>query len=263
MLVGLTSCGTATAPVSGAGLNGNWNLVADSQLKHPPLSTTLTVNGNQITGGGFLEIQCQSGTPLIGGYSLAFTGTLAPDGTFHVTEPVADTVQVTIDGTVPVNNSSSWNGTYTINLAAASGCSLNQTETFTAVPFAPVAGTYAGAISGVQLGSGVSASVQISEDIPQTIQSTNGSTRTRYPLSGTISVQGSSCFKQGTTTGSLYLNEIAGNFVTMGFVMDDGSNLTFYGPFTDMSETEINPVMFTVSGGQCANKSGGSDLTKQ
>lgn len=259
--VALTSCGTATAPVSTAGLNGNWNLVGDRALsQYPLLSTTLTVNGNQITGEGYVDIRCQAGLGLGVGGTMAFSGLIATDGTFHLAVPSLDSTQVMIDGRVPAKGSAGWTGTYTITSTACSG---SQTGSFTATIFQPINGIFAGQIGGIALGSGTSMSMQVSEGIPVVFQHANGTTSTYYPLSATISINGSPCFKHGTTTGNAFPNEVMGDFIILDFTMDDGSQMHMDAWMTDTSETTLNPVSLIVSGGQCSNKASTAVLTAQ
>ena len=269
--VALTSCGTTTghAPISGAALNGNWNITGNRQLKqYPLLSTTLTVAGNQITGQGDMFIECGNG--IGGGGTVSFTGQIAANGTFHLTQPPLpiqsppSSFQVTIDGSLPSAGSTTWSGTYTITASIGPTCqNLNQAGSFKATAFQPIHGTYAGPIGGIALGSAASMSTQISEAAPITLNHANGTTSTLYPLSATISISGSPCFKSGTTGGNTFPNEVSGDLVILDFTMDDGSQLHMDTWMTDTSETTLEPVSLVVSGGQCTNKAGSSVLTAQ
>lgn len=268
--VALTSCGTATAPISTAGLNGNWNLAGDRALgQYPLLSTTLAVNGNQITGEGDVAYQCPPGN--VGfGVSVLLNGLIASDGTFHLVEPSfpsslpPPSIQVTVDGSVPARGGTAWSGSYTITPLASVGCDgVAHTDSFTATAFAPINATYSGKIVGMTFGSGSNVSMQIAQGAPKTVQRANGTSITLYPLSGTISVQGSSCFKHGTTTGSTFPNYVAGDFVSLSFVMDDGSQLLTSGWLSDTSEKNLEVAMVVTPGAACKSNFGSGNLTAQ
>ncbi len=92
-LPGLTSCGSLmvsnTASDANAVLNGNWHLVGGAaslaQLPlHPMLTLTMGAVGNQIYGSGDFFILCSNGGG--GGGSIIFTGSIAADGTFTLTD---------------------------------------------------------------------------------------------------------------------------------------------------------------------------------
>jgi hypothetical protein len=69
-------------------------------------------------------------------------------------------------------------------------------------------------------------------------------------LTGSIRVQGSSCFSSGVTDGTM-LNNIEGNEIELSFVMDDGSMLVIVGSITDTTGSQINVGAVTLSGGRC------------
>lgn len=269
--VALTSCGTTTAhaPNSGSVLNGNWNITGNRQLKqYPLLSTTLTVAGNQITGQGDMFIECGNG--IGGGGTVSFTGQIAANGTFHLTQPPLpiqsppSSFQVTIDGSLPSAGSTTWSGTYTITASIGPTCqNLNQAGSFTATGLAPINATYAGEMTSLTGALGTGVSIQMSEGAPTTVQRANGSTVTLFPLNATATVTGSQCFKQGTTSGSKFSSNVAGDFFNLGLLMDDGSQLLISGWMTDASETILSPAAFVVVGGKCNQIAGSSILTAQ
>jgi hypothetical protein len=82
-------------------------------------------------------------------------------------------------------------------------------------------------------------------------------------LSGSITVQGTSCF----TKGSLSLGQgfVAGGFVEAQFVMDDGSKLFFTAAIEDMAASKIKLSSMLVMGGQCDKlfAFGNTDLVRQ
>lgn len=129
--------------------------------------------------------------------------------------------------------------------------------------FAPINATYSGTMDSPAFGPETGVSIQVLQGAPLAVQSPNGTSSTRYPLSGTISIQGSSCFKQGTTVGGKFLSDVSGDFINMGFVMDDGSQLLVTGRMTDTSEKNLGQATFIVVGGNCDKDFGSGNLSVQ
>jgi hypothetical protein len=135
---------------------------------------------------------------------------------------------------------------------------------FTAVPIQPVTGTFAGSAS---LGTGSSGSpLNLSVVLRQgsagfvTIpNSVNG----QNVLSGSITVQGTSCFTKGTL--SLGQGSVDGGFVQAQFAMDDGSRLFLTGAIEDTAVSKVKLENLLVVGGQCDKlfASGNTDLVRQ
>jgi hypothetical protein len=258
----LTACGTVTVPLAtpGGQADGNWLITGNRQTnQYPVLSAALLINGNQISATGDLAYQCPSITILSSAGFVQLTGQIASDGTFQLTTlqpPVPlSTAMITIQGKVPAKGSSSWTGSYSIDI----GCTANQSGTFTATPIPPVNGTYSGSFTGTPL---LAASLQITQGSPYTASSL-GTQFAVNPLAATITIQGSPCFKQGTTAGSLYDSQIMGEFISLNFIMDDGSQLSVSGTLNNTSETSIDNVFFMVIKNQCSSPFGVTTLTLQ
>jgi hypothetical protein len=135
---------------------------------------------------------------------------------------------------------------------------------FTAVPIQPVTGTFAGSAS---LGTGSSGSpLNLSVVLQQ------GSAGFVMPpsfvnsqnvLSGSITVQGTSCFTKGSL--SLGQGSVDGGFVQTQFAMDDGSKLLLTGAIEDTAVSKVRLDNLAVFGGQCDKLfgPGNTDLVRQ
>lgn len=269
-VVGLTSCGTATPQVSPSGLIGNWNLAGDRALgQYPLLSMNLGVIGNQIMAEGDMDYPCPPGNTSVGS-SVLLSGSIASNGTFHLTEPMLQgplptpITQVTVDGTAPAKGSTTWSGSYTITPVATVNCDgIAHTASFTATAFPPVHATYSGKLAGILSDPAINLNVQITQGSPKTIQSVNGTSFIEFPLDGTISVQGLSCFKQGTTNDIEFQSDVEGDSILMNFDMDDGSQVLLDGSMSDTSEKNVDKVLLLVTGGNCNGYIGSGTLTAQ
>ena len=256
-------------------LTGNWLLTGSlpnfgpGVFPLPPspsigLAMSLNVVGEQVIGSDSMLYSCGSGGAGDAGY-LA-TAQIAADGSFTLQTPVlsglAPTVTFTVNGVVPQTAGGTWSGTYGAT-NANTGCSP-VSGSFTAVPIQPVTGTFAGSAS---LGTGSSGSpLNLSVVLRQgsagfvTIpNSVNG----QNVLSGSITVQGTSCFTKGTL--SLGQGSVDGGFVQAQFAMDDGSRLFLTGAIEDTAVSKVKLENLLVVGGQCDKlfASGNTDLVRQ
>jgi hypothetical protein len=68
-------------------------------------------------------------------------------------------------------------------------------------------------------------------------------------LSGSITVQGASCFTSGTL--ALGSGQINGGFVQAQFSMNDGSSLHFDGAIEDVAASTLQLTSVLAVGGQC------------
>ncbi|HEY0307703.1 MAG TPA: hypothetical protein VGB94_06045 [Acidobacteriaceae bacterium] len=265
---GLTACGgNPIAPVSSTGYNGltgNWALAGERATNSfPLLSAVIFVNGTDVAALGNFMVPCSNApSPLIGavGGSMGLTGTLAADGTFTLTSlvlPVGPgySPQITIKGSLPAAGSSTWNGTYSIIVTnSSSTCTANQSGSFTAQAIAPVSGTFAGTLPLVN-GSSLSTASVSTHLVQGPASAPPGSSSTltnAFPLSGTITIQGVSCFTHGTSIAS-FTNMIEGDHYGVEFAMDDGSTVLMTGWMTDFSGKQLKGV-FGIIGGNCSGE---------
>ncbi len=84
----------------------------------------------------------------------------------------------------------------------------------------------------------------------------------RLPLTGTISVSGSTCFKSGTIDSDSN-SGAGGDQFMMTALMNDGSTAEIRGWFGDQTEKTLQPFSIFVHGGQCNGAFGSGMLTLQ
>jgi hypothetical protein len=175
---------------------------------------------------------------------------------------LAPTVTFTVNGIIPQTAGGTWSGTYSATNANA-GCSP-VSGSFTAVPIQPVAGMFAGSAN---LGTGSSGSpLNLSVVMQQGsagFVTTPNFVNSQNVLSGSITVQDTSCFTKGSL--SLGQGSVDGGFVQAQFAMDDGSRLLLTGAIEDTAVSKVKLDSFLVIGGQCDRlfASGATDLVRQ
>jgi len=163
----LVSCGGHSTSVSQtpdySTFYGNWRLVGQSSLPAPPFSAqsdyiglAIDVIGNTIYARGDAFAVCAQGTSTIGS-SISTSSPISTDGSFLLANSASplSTLQYTIKGSAPPAGASTWQGSYTLsNSLTSTSCTFNQSGAFSATPYAPFHGTYAGTLSGTGFGSG-------------------------------------------------------------------------------------------------------------
>jgi len=268
-LLFLASCAVPPAPLASStstpytGLTGNWLLADTTGTDYPPvISMALFDNGSALTARGNLSVECGYFThALIGPVTvpLALESSLAADGSFTMSEAVptiAGTIQLTIQAT---SNASGWGGTYAI--AGASNlqtCGIaSYSGTFTAQQIPPITGTYTGNISLYTNPASVYGfTLNLTQEAPAAIP--GSSALSNIPVTGTASVQGISCFTQGTLpAASSVLSNVTGEQYVLNFTMNDGSTLLMQGfvqqgsPSGYVAGSTMLGGSFTVVGGNC------------
>ena len=289
--LGLVACGSGlstpssvTLPAPPTTLNGNWSLAgARLPATYPLLSTSLHVQGSQLTGRGIVLIQCSSAAPLgvqiSGGFDLS--GQVAADGTFTATysSPTLPTpalaYTVTLSGSSPTAASpNTWTGTYTVTASlpavnpplTVTPCAYSQAATFTATPIAALTGTYSGTVpsflvaSGPVLSPGVALTLQVAQQ-PATLVTQGVLSAYQLPLTGTLNVTGSTCFTSGSTASAQFPGQITGDIFQLTFLMNDGSQLFLAGNLNDLTAASLS-VSAIVMGGSCPNVSGVATLIR-
>ncbi len=229
------------------------------------LSTTLVVIGNQITGQGNVQLQCSPESTVGGSFNLS--GVISNDGSFTAVssnpgappDPSLALFQIMLSGNSPPAASPGlWSGNYTLSSSATAitgtqTCSYSHSASFTAASIAPLNGMYAGqGYSGPFPGHGnptVAYTLQVSQGSPTLFTRGNFSAY-QLPLSATLTVTGSTCFTTGTTAGDIASSYIAGDTITIDFLMNDGSHLGLSGSLTDPTGATLS-VTGSVFGGAC------------
>lgn len=266
----LNGCGSAiytTLPapvVTASPLAGNWLLYGT--LPNPVtgaaapgvFAVSFDIVGNTVTGAASGSTTCPGGGLT---FEASLHGTIAADGSFAVTtNPGNTSYLVTLQGSVPKSTSGSWSGSYTIveakvPPAPALGCTVNQSGMFTATAMGDVKGTYTGA--GMLTPAGVHTtalplSVAVVLQQGGLLYSFNPGTAAVYSrlgLTGSLQVQGFSCFRTGTIT--TLPSEVRGGSFVVYFLMDDGSALELFGRIDDPGPMALSIDKIYVQGGKC------------
>ena len=232
----------------------------------PLLSTTLVVNGSQITGEGNVQIRC-SPIATVGGL-VSLSGTIAADGSFQSTFSLPESsgdvpafrYSVSLSGSSPTAaGAATWNGTYQLTasgtlLGSNLPCSYSQSGVFAAAKLAPLTGVYTGVQqNGAPLGAGPVSATTVALTVEQgepTLVTVGRRTEYQLPLAATVAVTGMSCFHSGTTVGSAFPSSITGDRFALQLVMDDGSQMVLDGYLQDAAGTSLQAIA-TVLGGAC------------
>lgn len=234
------------------------------------LAMTFTVVGDQIAAGGSTQIPCGSSGSV--GSGAVITGSAGADGSFSAqtsaTQP-ADVLTLQIKGTVPSGSGSSWIGSYTFSNTDPS-CPFTSSGPITAVRIADLTGTYSGSASlSPPFGTtGTAQPVSLSFTLQQG-QAVSGPAGTQSVdegiLSGSVKVQGTSCFSTGQIVSSIpdLEGNILGTNVFATFTMDDGSHLLITANVEDTASSKLGVVNGLISGGKCDGQFIGSFETSR
>lgn len=250
-------------------LAGNWLLIGSLSNFGPQsvpiqgqapfnLAVSLYVTGGMVTGDASTAFFCtNSGAGGGGGFAPA---PIAADGSFELQPLTLAGVQPTttfdVHAVAPRTAGETWTGTYTAT-DANKGCTPSS-GSFTAVPIEPVTGTYAAVGTlGLQASSS-STPVKITAIFEQGAPAGTVFTSTRINsqnvLSGSIAVEGSPCFSNGTIKpmGA----QVVGSSLEAEYTMNDGSTVLVFGYIRDPSVSTIELVSFLVNGGSCDKEFG-------
>jgi hypothetical protein len=265
---GLPSEGKATSPTTVASpLDGNWQITGNREYKQYPLiSMVIHVNGKQVTGYGDRFSTCPTDPEVGGGGSFSLTGEIGPDSSFtlrprpyHRKHGKYES-QLTITGKVPALGSTSWSGTYTIT-GKEPKCSLDQGGAFTASRLAPLAGTFSGPMFAGIHGQEVKLNITVKQGEFVSHEGKVGPAYIGLPLTGSITVEGSPCFRHGTADAQ-YLHRVQGDLAYLRFKMEDESELLVVAFYTNPEETGLVGSA-EVSGGRCDKQIFQGTLSRQ
>jgi hypothetical protein len=257
------------ASSSPANLNGNWLLTGNlpfTTLAGNPLNSTfgaaitVTVLGNNLIAT--LDRNEVCGNMVASGPIGVVIGSVASDGSFAISTTstiLSDTARVT--GTIPAAAASSWTGHLDLT-DNTTFCSISRTLNFTAVRIADVTGTYSGTPT---LNGTLGGTLQPPQAATFTFTLQQGNTAPGTPvpnaalLSGTATVQGSTCFTSGTLplptlspAGALIpISSVLGSEVVLQATMNDGSTIVIVGHIMDTSSSKIYVTGVLGSGGTC------------
>ncbi len=251
-----TSCNTIRVPLQGASLQSN--LVGNWQFELSPTSGSLPF----ASLAGFLDQESSSTMPLPLTASLqivtpspcfSFAGLFPFHGQLSGSQ--VNLSSFSYDGqfmnvtTTEQENDSQLSGTYEV----IGGCAGGSTGTIAATKYAPLNGTYAGAVTGSK------PTISITLHLSQSPSARGDGTS---PLSGSAEFTGIPCFTQGTLPVSG--GSALGSSVELGFVTNDpaGSQAVLNGTFDPAAGTITLPSIRVVGGG-CAGSFGAANLLLQ
>lgn len=140
-----------------------------------------------------------------------------------------------------------FSGTYSI----AGGCAGGTSGKVTGTEYAPLGGTYTGSITGSS--PAVTLSLALSQE---TVATGLGV----FPMSGSATFTGISCFSQGTL--SAQNGSVLGDTVTMDFTTNGSAEVQMTGTF-DTAASTVTLSSIQVSGSSCSGSLGTATLTRQ
>jgi hypothetical protein len=248
----------AGSSVSNDNLNGNWLLVGT--LPFADLSGTVTnplfgvagtfsVVGSNVVGALSANVPC--GTFVLSEPVAVMTGTIAADGSLSmqsVSSGSSGTASLT--GMLPMNSGSAWSGNLALSLPA-SACAFSKQTNFTAVKIADVTGTYVGSAT-ISLFPG-SGTQTVSYRFVLQQGGTLGSSTTEFAsaLTGTVTVQGSTCFTSGVFAAPQSSSGVLGSELVANTMMNDGSGMAGVGQIMDTGALQLDMSGLVGSGGSC------------
>jgi hypothetical protein len=253
---------TVLSSANASPLDGNWHLAGDRRTaQYPAISLFLHLDGTHIVGSGYKDVHCLADPRIAAGGSLGVSGELEPDGTFTLTTQPGNTIQAIVSGRIPAPGATSWTGKYQFTGSSSRTCGMDQSGEFTATLLAPFNRTFAGPATALfdqspprgyrgKTVSTVSLSITAAQG-PVFAHQRNVPGLVFYqPLTGSIAVKGSPCFKTGIAASSPY-NTLHGGLAYLTFTMDDGSELHVSTVFTDAGESALWLLGAEVKGGNC------------
>ncbi len=157
------------------------------------------------------------------------------------------------DQTLSVNVQANTGGNqFSGNYSIAGGCADGVSGTVTGVEYASLGGTYTGSITGSS--PAVTLSLSLSQDAAGTGLGT-------FPLSGSATFSGISCFTQGTLDSQN--GSVIGDSVTMDFTTNSqGAEVQMTGTF-DPAASTLTLSSIQISGGSCSGTLGTATLLRQ
>jgi hypothetical protein len=258
-----TGCGTSSvtsstgAPATPTNLVGNWQLTDTLPSLVPPvplgmpfaLAATFDVSGSAVTARVTMSYSCSNGSGGgVGGTVL--TGTVAKDGSFSVVtlpqSPIngVTPIALSIQGMVPSSAGGAWSGSYTLT----GGCFTSVTEPIEALSLPSLNSNYAGTVTSINTAANTSTQMSVNLALKQGVNATptsETSQATSYLISGTLSIQSSSCSVTGGTqtavvNGVAIGSDAVGDGVLTTFRMSDGSEISMTGYMLDAQAKQMS-----------------------
>lgn len=245
---------TPTPPPVVPAMNGNWEILANSQLANTAYDGggSFSTNGTSVTGIlHFVNSTCfkgvDHGTTFI--EDIPITGTLSSNGDLTASSTAVEGQTLAFSGVW--SNGTISSGTYSIS----GGCADGDHGTVTGFPVPSFTGNYNGTFVSA---SGVQVKVAIS--LTQTASPDSGGF---YGLSGSATFTGSPCFSTGTIEVGAF-SWATGGFVQLAIDTPEPTAdlVMFAGQITDPSGNTINGN-YSVTGTVCSGDSGTGSATRK
>jgi hypothetical protein len=245
------STGTTGTQINSS-LNGNWLFTITATSGPAPFAS---VDGS-ISEESIINSSGQT-TPMVASLQISqpstcFAGlTLVPfNGTLSTTS--LNLYSFAVNGQyVNITATSNTAGTsITGNYTVSDGCANGYTGSLIGTRYSPLTGTYAGQFIGAPTTSSMSA--------PLT-QSSNANGDGSFPVTGTATFTGISCFTSGTLASGA--GKVIGNNTKLAFTTNEtsSSTVTLIGTFDAAADT-ITATSIQVAGGSCSGSLGTASL---
>lgn len=258
--VSLSGCGSGvrTGVPGGPGgasaasnLNGNWKITGSTGASLSTyISGAFALNGNGIFMKGSATAPCGM---TAGGGDFDATGNVESDGTFTVTSiargNIAPPFQIKITGSIPSASGGQWKTTYSMK-GMVGACTVDVSGSDTAVALAPITGTFTGTMTTYPPAGSWQTTLKLTQSATPVAFTGTGGAQSVIPVTGTIDVTGTSCFHHGTSFTDPSQTYVGGNYVFVGFTMDDGSQMLWSATVPDTSTSSIAGAAL-VKGGAC------------
>ena len=239
--------GTSLGQNSSLVLTGNWQFTATDSSGAPAFSNFAGFinepsNGAIPDGNLTAVFQLQPGSCYLGATTVPASGTVSGTG--------VSLSSFSINGQYlyVTSTSNSTNDQLTGTYQISGGCANGTTGTITGTRYAPLSGTYSGALGS----SNQTATLSLTQGLLG-----NGSGYS--PVTGSATFAGFSCF----TTGMLTANSgsVLGSSAQLTFTANDGETVTLTGTF-DPTADAVMVTSGTISGGACSGSLGTGTLAK-
>jgi hypothetical protein len=203
-------------------------------------------------GGSFFQFEEES---------FYLNGPVKSDGSFLLSIQQID-IPFSISGTAPSGGANTWTGTYSI--ASSADCTVNENASFTATVLPQYDGIYSGTLkaSGAQTHTAqIAFTSTFTQGAATSVMNKNGSVAYYLPLTAVVGVSGLPCFTRGSAVAG-FNSSVEGEAFQDTEMLDDGSQLFFWGTFSDPSGSSLDMTL-SVSGGACDHYVYDGTLTRQ
>lgn len=253
-------------------LSGNWAFepvpgIGTTPVVLPPfIGGSISVNGTQISADVLTLLLVTTGCPITSSPDVMLTGSVAK-GQISLTSTAWNGAVFTVTGSVGADGQS-----ITATWSAKGGCVDGRSGSFLCNYIAPVTGTWTGTASNLppQISGTSTTSPLNGANITFQLQQSSTSTGYAFPLSGSVTVAGTSCgFTHGTLVQEPLVvgpapSYVIGNNWTIVAQMDDSKSILIAagGP-VPLNSGQWLAVVTVTGGGACDGTFAEATLTKQ